>query len=337
MDRVSDIVAQHVHTGNGVNGGGQRGRSRHAQPCRRLGIVRRAGGVLIAGLVGAAYPVLAEDCGRAQTLFEQSRWSISKEGLLSEAIRLCPRHAAALNNLGLVREKQGRLDEAEALYRRALAEDPEQPAPHAGLGDVRFALQDYDGAADHYEAFLGHLQSAKRLGDSDNLVQHEDSYREKLRLARRLAGHPEPVVAATEIARSLTTVVSSTSRSIGVHYKDNAYIDIAINFDFNSARVSGRSRAQLEQIALALRSPALKHARVRIEGHTDSIGSVAYNQDLSERRARSVRQALVGNHGISGERLETAGYGESLPVRSNGTDAGRAANRRVTFVNLGAM
>jgi outer membrane protein OmpA-like peptidoglycan-associated protein len=63
-------------------------------------------------------------------------------------------------------------------------------------------------------------------------------------------------------------------------------------------------------------------------GHTDSTGSDAYNQALSERRAESVANFLA-NSGVQRARLATKGYGESQPIASNSTEAGRAANRRV--------
>jgi OOP family OmpA-OmpF porin len=66
----------------------------------------------------------------------------------------------------------------------------------------------------------------------------------------------------------------------------------------------------------------------RIEGHTDSIGTHEYNEDLSQRRASTVRSYLE-NHGVAGGRLELAAHGETAPVASNDTAAGRAQNRRV--------
>lgn len=76
---------------------------------------------------------------------------------------------------------------------------------------------------------------------------------------------------------------------------------------------------------------------VEVAGHTDSTGSEEYNQGLSERRAQTVSQYLVGR-GISGQRLITVGMGELRPVADNSTEAGRAANRRVeiTMVPLTA-
>jgi outer membrane protein OmpA-like peptidoglycan-associated protein len=66
-----------------------------------------------------------------------------------------------------------------------------------------------------------------------------------------------------------------------------------------------------------------------VEGHTDSIGSDAYNQGLSERRANAVRDVLVEQHGIETSRVSAVGYGEARPVADNDTDSGRAINRRV--------
>ncbi len=73
--------------------------------------------------------------------------------------------------------------------------------------------------------------------------------------------------------------------------------------------------------------------KVRVEGHTDSKGSTKHNRDLSERRARAVRERLAQS-GVAPERLESKGYGPSQPVDTNATEVGRARNRRVEFVIL---
>ena len=74
--------------------------------------------------------------------------------------------------------------------------------------------------------------------------------------------------------------------------------------------------------------------RIRIEGHTDSEGEDAYNQQLSEQRATAVRSYLVEKYGVAAQRLETAGLGESKPVADNATPEGRQQNRRVELVRL---
>lgn len=93
-----------------------------------------------------------------------------------------------------------------------------------------------------------------------------------------------------------------------------------------------QSIAQLNELGMALTSKSLADARFEISGHTDSVGSDAYNMDLSNRRADAVSSYLVDNFGY----LETVtkGYGESQPIASNDTAAGRAKNRRVVITRL---
>ena len=99
-----------------------------------------------------------------------------------------------------------------------------------------------------------------------------------------------------------------------------------IGFDFDSARIKPEFEPVLDVAVQELRdSPDV---RVEVAGHTDSTGDEAYNQGLSERRAASVVEYLVGK-GIDRSRLEAAGYGESQPVADNANRDGRAQNRRV--------
>lgn len=76
---------------------------------------------------------------------------------------------------------------------------------------------------------------------------------------------------------------------------------------------------------------AYRERPVRVEGHTDSIASEAYNQTLSERRAEAVADWLAA-HGVDRQRLRTVGWGESRPVATNDTPSGRQQNRRVEVI-----
>lgn len=107
-----------------------------------------------------------------------------------------------------------------------------------------------------------------------------------------------------------------------------------ILFATGSDRIRPESTPTLKEIGDMLEGHT--DLRISIEGHTDSDGDDAYNQDLSERRAASVRAYLVERHGIDGGRLETKGFGESRPVADNGTPEGKQQNRRVELVNLSA-
>lgn len=101
-----------------------------------------------------------------------------------------------------------------------------------------------------------------------------------------------------------------------------------VTFQPNSAKLTAEGRSTLDAVADTLdRQEDLK---VEIAGHTDSVGSDAYNTLLSQQRADAVRSYLVGK-GIEEARMTAVGYGEAEPVASNDTDAGRRANRRVEF------
>jgi outer membrane protein OmpA-like peptidoglycan-associated protein len=101
------------------------------------------------------------------------------------------------------------------------------------------------------------------------------------------------------------------------------------NFAFNKATLTASGREHADHAAQVMRAePTL---RASLEGHTDSVGSDAYNLKLSKRRAEAVRDYLVSK-GIAASRLTTEGYGESKPVASNDTAEGRAQNRRVEII-----
>jgi len=99
-------------------------------------------------------------------------------------------------------------------------------------------------------------------------------------------------------------------------------------FVVNSAVISDESNAKLKELTDLLST--YSNVNVIIEGHASSDGSMSYNQKLSEKRANSVKDALVGM-GVDASRLETIGYGETKPTADNKTAAGRSANRRVKF------
>ena len=107
-------------------------------------------------------------------------------------------------------------------------------------------------------------------------------------------------------------------------------MDRAVFFATNKDRILPRSFPVLRAVADALKAtPEIK--LVSIEGHADVVGSMEYNQDLSERRAASVRSFLVGQ-GVAIDRLRSRGWGKTRPIGSNETAAGRALNRRVEFI-----
>ena len=103
-------------------------------------------------------------------------------------------------------------------------------------------------------------------------------------------------------------------------------------FAFDSAELTPEARGILDENAAVMERES--DVKVRIEGHTDSIGPEAYNQGLAERRAKAVEDFLISK-GVSADRLEIMGYGPSSPIAPNNTEEGRAMNRRVELKVLG--
>jgi outer membrane protein OmpA-like peptidoglycan-associated protein len=118
-------------------------------------------------------------------------------------------------------------------------------------------------------------------------------------------------------------------RPLAVVTENEIRIEEQLRFATDSAELLADSDAVLGAVKRILdEHPEIAH--LRIEGHTDSIGEAAYNDDLSARRAGAVEAWLVA-HGIARERLESAGLGSKEPLDTNDTEEGRAKNRRVVF------
>ncbi len=107
---------------------------------------------------------------------------------------------------------------------------------------------------------------------------------------------------------------------------------LRVNFDFNKSDIRESEVAELQKAVRFIRK--YPGAKVRLEGHTDSIDSEEYNQALSERRAEAVKNYLVKEEAAEKSKISTVGYGESRPVAPNDTEEGRAQNRRVEVLIL---
>lgn len=102
-----------------------------------------------------------------------------------------------------------------------------------------------------------------------------------------------------------------------------------ILFGFNQSDLSATAEGNLDKLVTILKE--YPDTNIEIQGHTDSKGTDAYNQTLSEKRAGAVSTYLK-NRGVAASRITTKGYGETAPVATNDTDDGRAQNRRVNFL-----
>ena len=168
---------------------------------------------------------------------------------------------------------------------------------------LRAATAEQDGA--RKTAALGTALAVAAVGASED----------KARLARSVA-HAE------DLAQQLTELKArKTERGIVVTLGD-------MLFDSGQARLRTGALAMVNLADFMKRNP---QRTAVIEGFTDSVGSVSSNQDLSDRRAQAVMEALVGL-GVGSTRLSARGFGDAQPVAANDTAAGRAMNRRVEVV-----
>jgi outer membrane protein OmpA-like peptidoglycan-associated protein len=130
-----------------------------------------------------------------------------------------------------------------------------------------------------------------------------------------------------------TRSLSNTEREeIAAAAKDKPNIDLTITFDYNSADISAKSLPEVQKLGRALTNDDLKGSTFLLAGHTDAAGGDNYNQDLSERRADSIKRYLMDNFHIASTDLVTVGYGKSK-LKDPGQPLAEV-NRRVQVVNM---
>ncbi|MGJ4888455.1 OmpA family protein [Bradyrhizobium sp. HKCCYLRH3099] len=132
--------------------------------------------------------------------------------------------------------------------------------------------------------------------------------------------------------RSTRSLSVAEREEIAAVAKTKPNIDLEITFDYNSANISQKSLPSVQALGRALTSAELKGSTFVLAGHTDAAGADAYNQDLSERRADSIKRYLVEKFGIAGTDLVTVGYGKSK--LKNPAQPLAEVNRRVQVVNM---
>jgi outer membrane protein OmpA-like peptidoglycan-associated protein len=160
-------------------------------------------------------------------------------------------------------------------------------------------------------------------------------------LTRGLSAGPQadPAVEAKQI-RFVDTLRNRKTRSLSLGEREEIAeiastkpkIDLEIRFDYNSADISGNSMPAVQELGKALSNARMRGSTFVVAGHTDSVGSEGYNQELSERRADTIKRYLTEKYGINGADLVTVGYGESKPKDPNAPMD--PANRRVQVVNM---
>lgn len=185
------------------------------------------------------------------------------------------------------------------------------------------------------EAANAELAKLKAERDSALLAkQDRDSTAAKRKEAELAAAQQERDRAAQSLASALASAkkggaeIQESANELKITFRN-------LTFDTNKSDVKPQFQSTLEELAGALKQ-RYPSAKVEIRGYTDSTGTNAYNDKLSELRAVAVKTFLIGK-GLSVERLASRGLGETNPVAANDTPQGRALNRRVELSVLGTQ
>ena len=150
----------------------------------------------------------------------------------------------------------------------------------------------------------------------------------------------EPQKQTPEQQNFVNSVRNRTTRSLTLDErnelttisKDKPSIDIEIDFAYNSAEIGREASPSVTALGQALSSPQLASSTFVLAGHTDAKGSDPFNQDLSERRAESVKTYLIEHYKLPAANLISVGYGKTMLKNTNNPFA--AENRRVQIINL---
>lgn len=160
-------------------------------------------------------------------------------------------------------------------------------------------------------------------------------------VTRGLSAGPlaDPAAKAREIS-FMQTLRNRKTRSLSLGEREQIAeiastkpkIDLDIQFDYNSANITATSMPSVQALGEALTDAKLKGSTFVVAGHTDAAGGLAYNQDLSERRADTIKRYLVEKYGIAGTDLVAVGCGKTKPKDPNAPMD--PINRRVQVVNM---
>jgi outer membrane protein OmpA-like peptidoglycan-associated protein len=208
--------------------------------------------------------------------------------------------------------EQSRMDEQRRAQAEADRQAADQARAQAELASAK-AIQD-KAAADAARAAALEQQQAARADADAARMSAQKAEAEKLALRERLRQQLNMILETQETARGLIVNISD------------------VLFDFNKSALKPGAREKLAKVSgILLAYPGLQ---IQLEGHTDAVGSEEYNQKLSEDRASSVRDYVVGQ-GVPANTVTAKGFGKTQPVASNDNAAGRQKNRRVEMVVSG--
>lgn len=246
----------------------------------------------------------------------------AEEKAAAERQRLQDQEAAARQQ---AEQSAQRAEEARA---RADAEAQQREQAEQTAEQQRLAAEQAQQAALQAAQERAAAEQARQqaIAEQQRLQQQQQQLQQQVQQAQNAAQQAEMEREQTRqrLTQQLNRVLQTqdTARGLIVNMSD-------VLFDFNKATLKPGARERLAKVAgIILAYPDLK---LQVEGYTDNIGSEQYNMQLSEKRAQAVQQYLA-SEGVNPANITARGFGESAPVASNATAAGRQQNRRVELV-----
>ncbi len=262
-----------------------------------------------------------EDCTEAARLTEQANAQAQLSARLdnyNQARRLCPSDAKMHYRAGLALMAVGQYDTAHTAFVDAMERAAQQALPPAMRMEIlgRLAENDYR-SGNRPKALIG-FKVAREFSQKHHVTLPDWLVMLQKDLDQQLDKQP---LNAAEMQASLRSM-----RDLGVEPN----VDYRVLFEFDSDQPTEAGKQQLRQIASSLQQS--DSSVIRVIGHTDVRGKPAYNQSLSERRAKRVAALLVQNAPALRDHLRASGKGMSQPKYLGNTEEDHQLNRRVEFV-----
>jgi flagellar motor protein MotB len=238
-------------------------------------------------------------------------------------IQVLRSYQAAFNGLGKVDEKFICKPPSKCLLRPTKTDQITINSLPSYLTSVYYLRSDIDGVY-----WYGTIETSESLFHVSFYSGIQDNGEPNL---KRFHGRPLIFLHIIETSDFSATLEFVTAEHITEKINKTGSVALyGIQFEFNSSTLTNESNTTLSEITKSLSNdPSLS---LFVVGHTDNVGDYSYNQQLSAKRAASVRNALINKHGVNSQRLTAVGVGPVAPVASNSTDEGKAKNRRVELV-----
>jgi len=280
-------------------------------------------------------------CEQANALVDQAYYQASteKKATLIRALKLCPSHATAHNNLAVVFENEADYPQAFYHYQETLkyGNSLEKNYASLGLGDVFYEQKQWPLSLKHYLQVCGFFLHARRRIAA---LLKDERYRSVESNQVMKADSLGLILNKDSLDKLYALAVSCQRQKGGVSldatkaFRFNKFVFRNFRFKKGQANLSLISQAQLDEMAKVLKTKVTK-GLVRISGHsdvqcrlTDQKQCEQMNYELSENRAKSIKQALIERK-VPTDRLQIQPYGASQPLDNRNVSAAWAKNRRV--------